>query len=404
MTYIERDIGYVITKAVHQMPVVVLTGMRQSGKTTFLQNHHAFKQRRYITFDDFTHLEAARTDPEALLDTDEPITIDEAQKSPEILVAIKRRVDRERRPGQFLLSGSANFGLLKGISESLAGRSIYFSLQPMSLREISRSISTEPFVYKFFESLKVPRDQESRIITDDDILTGGMPSVCLGEVKDKGIWFKGYEQTYLERDLRDFSKITDVIPFRNLMHLIALRSGQILNISELGRDAKLTSSTTSRYLSILELSFVIRRIHPYQRHRASRLIKSPKIYLSDSGLACYLGGIEELKRESVRGAMFETFVAQNLISIIRSRWLHADLYFWHIQGRYEVDFVIESGNKCMAIEVKAASRWTQKDLTGLRAFISSTPQCIAGILAYNGSDAVRLGEKLWAIPVGMLLS
>jgi len=404
MTYLERDIGFVIREALQEMPVVVLTGMRQSGKTTFLQNHDEFKQRKYITFDDFAHLEAAKADPEALIGADVPITIDEVQKCPEIMVAIKRQVDKGRQPGRFLLSGSANFALLRGISESLAGRSIYFNLHPMSLREIFQNISNEPFVHKFFKKQELPEDYRPKPIEEQDILTGGMPSVCLREVKDRWLWFKGYEQTYLERDLREFSRIADVISFRNLMHLAALRTGQILNVSELGRDAKLTTVTTSRYLSILELSFIVVRIPPYLKNRATRLIKSPKMYLSDSGLAGYLGGLKELQSEPLKGALFENFVAQNLLSIISSRWTRADLYFWHVQGRYEVDFVIEAENRCMAIEVKAASRWTQKDLSGLRAFIASTPHCICGILAYNGTEAVKLGEKLWAIPISLILS
>jgi predicted AAA+ superfamily ATPase len=404
MTYIERDIGCVIGNALGKMPVVVLTGMRQSGKTTFLQNHKEFRQRKYITFDDFAYLEAAKAAPEALLDTEGPIIIDEAQKCPEILAVIKRDVDEKRQPGRFLLSGSANFAFLRGISESLAGRSIYFTLHPMSLRETSGNISSAPFVYEFFKSGEIPGGTEPRPITEQDIFVGGMPSVCLKEVKDRELWFKGYEQTYLERDLRDFSKITDVISFRNLMHLTALRTGQILNISELGRDAKLTTPTASRYLFLLELSFITILVPPYLRNRATRLIKSPKMYLSDSGLACYLGGLTGFQREPLKGAMYETFVAQNLFAIIRSRWTQADLYFWHVQGRYEVDFVIESEDKCMAIEVKAATRWTSKDLKGLKAFVSTTPDCVAGILAYNGKDAVKLGEKLWAIPISLLLS
>lgn len=406
MTYFERDIGRVISKALGEMPVVVLTGMRQSGKTTFLQNNKAFRQREYITFDDFAHLEAAKANPEAVIGMEGPITIDEAQKCPEILDVIKREVDKKRQPGRFLLSGSANFALLKGISESLAGRSIYFTLQPMSLREMSQDISSEPFVYRFLREQKIPDGYKPRakIITEEDVLTGGMPSVCLGEVKDRELWFKGYEQTYLERDLRDFSRITDIISFRNLLHLAALRTGQILNISELGRDARLTASTTSRYLSLLELSFVTTRIPPYLRNRAARLIKSPKNYLSDSGLACYLGGVRAFQKESVKGAMLETYVSQNLLSIIGSNWSDAELYYWHVQGRYEVDFVIESQNRCIAIEVKAGSRWSQKDLRGLKVFIASTPGCIAGVLAYNGTEFVRLGDKLWAMPVSMLLS
>lgn len=404
MTYVERDIAVTITEALSEMSVVVVTGMRQTGKSTFLQNQPELKGRRYVTFDDFAQIEAAKADPDGFVNTDEPLTIDEAQKCPEVLIAIKKRVDKKRQPGQFLLSGSANFALLKGISESLAGRAVYFTLHPMSLREINKQISEEPFLYKFFKTQQITKAKETRLIRADDILRGGMPSVCLGEVKNRWLWFKGYEQTYLERDVRELSRITNIISFRHLLHLAALRTGQLLSPSAIGRDAKLTTATTSRHLSLLEISFIINRMPPYLRNRASRIIKSPKMYISDSGLACHLAGIKSLEDEPFKGAMFETYAAQNLSAIISARWIDAQLYFWNVQGRHEVDFIIESGNKCIAVEVKAAARWTDKDLSGLRAFLSSTPHCIAAVLAYNGTELVRLGDKIWAIPISTVLS
>jgi predicted AAA+ superfamily ATPase len=404
MTYIERDIAVAITEALREMSVVVVTGMRQTGKSTFLQNQPELKGRRYVTFDDFAQIEAARADPDGFVNTGEPLTIDEAHKCPEVLIAIKKSVDKKRQPGQFLLSGSANFALLKGISESLAGRAVYFTLHPMSLREINKQISKEPFLYRFFKTQQIPKIKETRLVKADDILSGGMPSVCLGEVKNRWLWFKGYEQTYLERDVRELSQITNIISFRHLLHLAAFRTGQLLSPSQLSRDAKLNVATTSRYLSLLEASFVIYRVSPYLRSRVSRLIKSPKLYLTDSGLACYLAGIKSLEDEPFKGAMFETYAAQNLSAIINSRWIDAQLYFWNVQGRHEVDFIVESGNKCIAVEVKAAARWTDKDLSGLRAFLSSTPHCIAAVLAYNGTESVRLGDKIWAIPVSTVLS
>jgi predicted AAA+ superfamily ATPase len=274
----------------------------------------------------------------------------------------------------------------------------------MSLRETNKQISEEPFLYKFFKSQNISGIKGVRSIKADDILHGGMPSVCLGEVKNRWLWFKGYEQTYLERDLRELSHITTIISFRHLLHLAALRTGHLLSPSAIGRDAKLTAATTLRYLSLLETSFIINRMPPYLRNRASRLIKSPKMYISDSGLACYLAGVKSLDDEPFKGAMFETYAAQNLSAIINARWSDAQLYFWNVQGRHEVDFVIESGNKCIAVEVKAAARWTDNDLSGLRAFLSSTPQCIAAVLAYNGTEPVRLGDRIWAIPVGTILS
>lgn len=402
--YIKRDIATAVINALKEMPVVVITGMRQTGKSTFLQIQAELKNRRYITFDDFAHLEAAKENPEGIVDTDTPITIDEVQKCPEILTAIKRNVDKKRLPGRFLLSGSANLAILKGISESLAGRAVYFTLHPFTLREITSSSSEKPFLQKFLETQQIPRHKTVAPIKVEDILQGGMPPVCLKEIKNRLLWFKGYEQTYLERDVRELSQIGNIISFRHLLHLTALRTGQLLSPSQIGRDAKLNVATTSRYLSLLEASFIIYRVSPYLRNRTSRLIKSPKVYLSDSGLACYLAGIRSLESEPLKGIMFETYVAQNLSGIIDSKWHDARLYFWHVQGRYEVDFIIESDNKCFAIEVKAGARWEERDISGLRAFLSATPNCIGGILAYNGTASVRLGERMWAIPLSIVLS
>jgi len=405
--YWERDIGLKVIEALKDMPVVVITGMRQTGKTTFLQKQPGLDHRHYVTFDDFSQLEAAKLDPDRFVNSHEPLTIDEAHKCPEILVAIKRAVDRKRIPGQFLLSGSANFAVLKGISESLAGRSVYFTLHPFSRREVAQQTGKKPFIQEFFETQEVPKTECLQPIKPEEILMGGMPSVALHQVKNCSLWFKGYEQTYLERDVREISQIGNIIAFRNLLHLTALRTGQLLNPSGLGRDAKMNVATTSRHLSLLEASFIIYRLNPYLRNRASRLIKSPKIYMSDSGLGSYLAGVGPAMFPSdgpLTGALFETYVAQNLLGIMDARWPEARLYFWSVQGRHEVDFVIEVGSSCMALEIKSGARWAARDLSGLKAFLSATPHCRAAILGYNGSDAVRLGEKMWAIPLSLLLS
>jgi len=406
--YYRRDISASVKEALADMPVVVLTGMRQTGKSTFLQQEPGLKRRRYVSFDDFAQLAAAREDPDGFLATKEPVTIDEAQKCPEILGAIKRSVDRDRTPGKFLLSGSANFSMLRGISESLAGRAVYFVLHPFTRREISGAIRKQPFLKSFFGSPRIERMSDKMVpLKTDEILTGGMPSVCLGEVKNKALWFRGFEQTYLERDIRELSQISDVISFRNLMSLAALRTGQLLSPSQLGRDAKLNVATTSRYLSLLETSYVLYRMSPYLRNRASRLIKSPKLYLSDAGLACHLAGVVESGGrllEAFKGSAFETYGAQNLMGIIDATWPGARLNFWNVQGRHEVDFVIEAGRSCIAIELKSGTRWNERDLSGLKAFLSATPHCKAAILAYNGNDAVSLGQKLWALPLATVIS
>ena len=299
--YYERDIASAVSAALHDMPVTVITGMRQTGKSTFLQNNRGLKNRRYVSLDDFAQLEAAKSDPDGFVRSDEPMTIDEVQKCPELLTSIKRFADKKRRPGQFLLSGSANLSMLKGVSESLAGRAVYFTLHPFSRREIAGAAGGTPFLKKFFAKQELSKTGTQDTIKTEDVLQGGMPSVCLGEIKNRSLWFKGFEQTYLERDVRELSQVGNIISFRNLLHLTAMRTGQLLSPSQLGRDAKLNAVTTSRYLSLFEASFIIRRISPYLKNKASRLIKSPKLYVSDSGLVCYLSGVGERGDRTFKG-------------------------------------------------------------------------------------------------------
>ena len=404
--YRARAVGRLTRAALASMPVVVVTGLRQSGKSTFLQHEKGLAGRRYLTLDDPAQLAAARSDPEAFVHSESPLTIDEAQKCPELLTAIKREVDRARRPGRFLLSGSTNFALLKGITESLAGRALYLTLHPFSRRELAGKLAVTPFVRRAFDAGEPPRRSATGGIAARAIVEGGLPPVCLAEAPSPALWFKGYEQTYRERDVREPARIGDLVPFRTLLLLAACRTAQVLGVSEIGRDAKLNSATTTRYLSLLEASFVMRKLSPFLANRATRLIKSPKLYIADSGLACHLTGIDESRLtagDPLSGALLDTYVAQNLVANLDADWPEARLSYWHVQGRHEVDFVIEAGRDCIAIEVKAAARWNNRDLAGLRAFLDKTPRCRAAFLAYGGREGVKLADRLWAAPLAAVL-
>ncbi len=403
--YLPREIAKRLERALQLLPVVVLSGLRQSGKSTLLQNEPTLVRRyTYRTLDDFTLLAAAKANPEALLEGDS--ILDEVQRCPEILVSIKKYVDVERRPGRFILSGSANLALLGYVSETLAGRAAYFTLHPMTRREIQTITNRLPFIVALLKSSDLPSGKTTPI-TEQEVLTGGIPPVCLGPADGVAEWLRGYVQTYVERDVRQFSQITDLVSFRNLAQMAALRTGQVLVISSLAKDAKLNTVTAGRYLNLLETSYLIRRLPPFLKNRSSRLVKSPKLYFTDSGLAAHLAGINSLdpgRDDLLRGALFETYIVQNLTAILEANMPEAQMSFWHEQGRHEVDFVIEYDRKVCAIEIKAATRWTEKDLSGLRAFLARTPNCEKAVLAYNGEETVKLGEKLWAIPMGKLLA
>lgn len=402
-----RELTRLVREALETLPVVVVSGLRQAGKTTFLRSEPALAGRRYVSLDDFATLEAARRQPEALVGGDDEVTIDEAQRCPELLLAIKREVDRRRRPGRFLLSGSANLALLGTVSESLAGRALYLTLHPLTRRERTGRLEEPPFLVRFLAEPGLPRRVDAGPVSGDEVLAGGMPPVALGEARRPALWFLGYEQTYVERDVRDLAQVADLVAFRNVLRLAALRTGQLLNQSELARDAKLPATTVGRYLGLLETSFVLHRLPAYLHTRSSRLIKSPKLYCTDSGLAAHLTGVSELAPsadERLRGPLFETFVLQNLAGILGAHLPQAEIAFWNVQGRHEVDFVISSGRRAIAIEVKAATRFGDRDLASLRALAEGSRGLAAGILAYNGREAVQLGERLYAVPLGLLLS
>jgi predicted AAA+ superfamily ATPase len=402
--YLPREITLRLERALRLLPVVVLSGLRQTGKSTLLQNEMALaRDHTYRNLDDFATLEAARNNPESLLE--DAAILDEVQRCPELLIALKRSVDERRRPGRFILSGSANLAMLGHVTETLAGRASYFTLHPMTRREQRGSTDQQPFLINFLRSPALPSGKADPL-TEKEVLRGGLPPACLIPSNGVDEWFRGYVQTYVERDVRQLSQITNLASFRTLAQLAALRTGQVLVISTLARDAKLNAVTAGRYLDLLEASFLIRRLPPFLKNRSSRLVKSPKLHFSDSGLAAHMAGItafESGRDDMLRGALFETYVAQNLAGLLEAHLPDAWMGYWHEQGRHEVDFVIETGRKVFAVEVKAATRWRESDLSGLKAFMERTPACVSAILAYNGKEAVKLSERLFAIPLGQLL-
>lgn len=413
LPYRERDLSQYVRKAMSTLPVVVITGLRQAGKTTFLRQDPLFADRKYLSLDDLTVLEAARSDPDALVGGNEPLLIDEAQRVPELFLALKRAVDRDRTPGRFVVSGSANLSLLEGITESLAGRSLYLMLHPFTRRE-RLQLKTEPFLPQLFDDPGAAvaglttRDQcaVGGAIAGDEVLAGGMPPVVTLDI-DRSLWFLGYEQTYIERDVRQISQIPDLVPFRNVLQISALRTAQLLNLSSLAQDARISPTTATRYMDLLETSFIIERLPPYLRSRAQRLRKTPKLFFADSGLAAHLCSVEDISprgAQPMRGHLWETWVFENLRGIVDSFLPGAEIGYWSIQGRTEVDFVVSYKRRAIAIEVKSASRFGKSDLKGLRSFVDQTPQARAGILAYNGEQALDLGNQLFAVPLAWLLS
>jgi predicted AAA+ superfamily ATPase len=405
--YLHRELAGRLKAAAAHLPVIVLSGLRQSGKGTLLQKETALTDGfDYRTLDDFATLAAARSAPEGLLAG--RVVLDEAQRCPELLLALKKAVDEDRRNGRCFLSGSANLSLLSGVAETLAGRAGYFVLRPMTRRERTGRTASPPFLAGFMKNPALPAKLPAAApLADAEVLAGGLPPACLGGREAADEWFRAYVQTYVERDARQLSHIGDLVAFQGLVRLAALRTAQVLAVSSIARDAKLTAVTAGRWLGLMETSFLLWRLPPFLNNRTSRLVKSPKIYFEDSGLAAWLCGVRsfaDTHEAFLKDALYETFLAQNLRALLEAAAPDARLCFWNDQGRHEVDFVIESGRDVLAVECKSATRWDEGDLSGLRAFLARTPACRAAVLAHNGTTAVRLGERLFAIPLGLLLS
>lgn len=328
MTFRRRDLQPRLAGALRSMPVVVVTGMRQTGKTTLVRRDPAFAGRRYETFDDYTQLDAARTDPHGWLGRAGDVTIDEIQRCPELLPAIKRRVDDRRVPGRFLLTGSANLALLHRVTESLAGRALYLELHPLSRRERSDGTRARPFLLDVIERGEVRTGGEWEPVPWDEVRMGGMPVIAWGEVEEPADWLAGFVQTYLERDVRDLSRVTDLVGFHRFLRLTALRTAQVVRLGELGRDAHIDQETAGRYLRLLEASFVAYPLAPYSGNRTSRLVRTPKVYFADSGLAAYLAGLgttTALREGPLAGPLLETWVHQNLRAILSAHLRSASL-------------------------------------------------------------------------------
>ena len=384
------------------MPVTVLTGARQTGKSTLAQELGG-PTRRYRSLDDFGVLDAARRDPDSLLGSPEDMTLDEVQRAPDLLLAVKRMVDRERRPGRFLLTGSADLLLMRQVSESLAGRAGYVTLRPMTRSE------TEGYGQcgRWEELLGAPEDEwldlvaagPERPLDWRDLARRGSfptPALHLDTIEARADWFEGYQRTYLERDLRTLAQITALPDFRRLMRIGSLRLGQPINQTQMGRDAALPQPTVRRWLNLLETSYLLVPVPPFSVNRTKRLVKSPKLYWCDVGLALDLSGGEP------GGAHLENIVLNDLIAWRDARPAgqgRAEVFFWRTTLGEEVDFVIEAGDRLLPIEVKATTSPRFRDAGGLRAFQAEYGDSARpGLLLHAGRETSWIGAGVLATP------
>ena len=335
MSYIPRNAEPRLQYFADGYPVLVVTGPRQSGKSTLVR--HAFPGHRYVSLEDLDQREFAETDPRGFLHQfNDGAILDEAQRCPAIFSYLQTRVDERQQPGEFILTGSQQFGLLSDITQSLAGRAALLTLLPMSYDELQRA-------GKIDQNL------------DKILFNGAYPPIY-----DRGLkphpWYGNYVRTYLERDVRQLIKVQDLGTFQRFLRLCAGRTGQLLNLSSLANDCGITHNTAKAWISVLEASYIVHLLPPHHQNFNKRLVKTPKLYFLDTGLASWLLGIrnsEQLATHVQRGALFETWVISELLKARYNAGETSNLYFWRDRSGHEVDLLIDQGTYLSPLEIKS---------------------------------------------------
>jgi predicted AAA+ superfamily ATPase len=395
-----------VTAALRDTPVVMVNGPRQCGKTTLVRDFVS-GERTYVTLDDDTVLEGVRADPVGFIRGLDVSTIDEVQRAPDLLRAIKRSVDQDRRSGRFLLTGSANVLTLPTVSESLAGRIEVVTLLPLARAEIR---GKKPgFLRKAFASALVrPPEEMIGHALAEAVLSGGYPEMLQRrEPGRRRAWARDYVKAIVQRDVRDIADVERFDQMSRLLQVLAHHSGQLTNFTQIGGQLGLDDKTTKKYVAIFEQLFLVRRLEPWFRNRLKRLVKTPKLHFLDSGLLAAILGItaERIDRDrTLLGPLLEAFVFSEVLK--QNTWLDETCTVFHYRDKDqdEVDIVIENeAAGLVGIEVKAAATVTAGDFKGLRKLADAARDNLKlGIVLYDGDSTVPFGDRMFAAPVSCL--
>ncbi|HQT82218.1 MAG: AAA family ATPase [Ferrovum sp. 34-44-207] len=406
LTFYPRHIESRITEAMSDTPVVLLAGPRQSGKTTLVRQLSG-SVGRYLTLDDELTLMSAKEDPVGMIRNLDCAVIDEVQRAPSLLLAIKKSVDEDRRPGRFLLTGSANLMALPTVADSLAGRMETLLLLPLSQSEIEGQ-STNWLDSVFSEQIPKPYTKAVESDLVDRVLRGGYPeAISRTTERRRASWVRQYIDALILRDIRDVASIDKLDQLPRFLHALAQTAGQMCNYSELGGLCGLDSKTAAKYVSVFEQMYLLRRTEVWAHNRLKRIVKTSKLQFIDSGLLASLIGltIEEVQHNRSRfGHVLESFVYGELLKATTTAESRYTLMYYRDTDKVEVDIVIENAaGQLVGVEVKASGTVKESDLKGLRklSHLAGT-QFKMGILLYNGDETLPLGDNIWAAPLATL--
>jgi hypothetical protein len=397
-----------LVEALADTPVVLIHGARQSGKTTLAQKVGESRRYAYFSFDDSVVLAAAQADPVGFVaDLTERTILDEVQRVPELFSALKVAVDRRRTPGRFILTGSANVLLVPKLADSLAGRMEILRLHPLAQCELAGRMP------RFLDALfggefKVRRSERLGPELAERIVAGGYPAALQrSQPHRRAAWYRHYIETLVQRDVRDLARISALDALPRLLALAAGQTARLINASELASPFQLSRPTIRDYVTLLERVFLLDLLPPWHTNRLSRLIKTPKLHVGDTGVACSLLGLEAsaLREDrSILGQLLETFVFQELRR--QASWHGTTVAFHHFRDKdgAEVDMVLERGAREVAgIEVKAAATVTAADFRGLRKLAAAAEErFVAGVVLYDGEATAGFGDALYAVPIRRL--